>query len=246
MTTALPSPSPAWVVSDAKTGEPDASIEARGTRAALAVGPADVARLAARAQPSGGPPGDDRDVPAGRPRPPEGDGLGGRSRPDPGERPPVALASAAAPAPRTPGLGVAPAGHRAGDAGVPPREEGARLPAGAPEGRNFPVSGATARGSPSTSRRQVASVDNPAWFTGSRDTPSGRGGFQPFLPHPVQPAPVGAQAGRTQGARTACSRQERGVAVSSDSSEPPTGSPHRLQGEPRPRTAHLAPEAASG
>jgi predicted ATPase len=27
--------------------------------------------------------------------------------------------------------------------------------------------------------------------------------------------------------------------VSSDSSEPPTGSPHRLQGEPRPRTAHL-------
>jgi hypothetical protein len=31
-----------------------------------------------------------------------------------------------------------------------------------------------------------------------------------------------------------------------DSSEPPTGSPHRLQGEPRPRSAHLAPEAGSG
>jgi hypothetical protein len=28
--------------------------------------------------------------------------------------------------------------------------------------------------------------------------------------------------------------------------EPPMGSPHRLQGEPRPRTAHLAPEAGSG
>jgi hypothetical protein len=82
--------------------------------------------------------------------------------------------------------------------------------------------------------------------TGSRDTPAGRGGFQPFLPHRVQPVPAGPQAGRTQDARAASSRQERGVAVSSDSSEPPTGSPRRLQGEPRPRTAHLAPEAGSG
>ena len=54
------------------------------------------------------------------------------------------------------------------------------------------------------------------------------------------------QAGGGQGARAARSRQEHGVDVSSDSSEPPTGSLHRLQGEPRPRTAHLAPEAGSG
>jgi hypothetical protein len=53
-------------------------------------------------------------------------------------------------------------------------------------------------------------------------------------------------SGRTQGARTACSRQERGVDASSDPSEPPMGSPHRLQSEPRLRNAHLAPEAGSG
>ena len=64
------------------------------------------------------------------------------------------------------------------------------------------------------------------------------------IPH--QPIPLAVQAGRDPGARTACSRQEHGVDVSSDSSEPPMGSPHRLQGEPRPRTAHLAPEAGSG
>ena len=52
--------------------------------------------------------------------------------------------------------------------------------------------------------------------------------------------------GGTQGAGAARSRQEHGVDVSSDSSEPPTGPLHRLQGEPRPRTAHLAPEAGSG
>jgi hypothetical protein len=61
-----------------------------------------------------------------------------------------------------------------------------------------------------------------------------------------RPIPVGPQAGWTQGARTACNRQEHGVDVSSGPSEPPMGSLHRLQGEPRPRTAHLAPEAGSG
>src|SRR4029453_11170081 len=55
-----------------------------------------------------------------------------------------------------------------------------------------------------------------------------------------------ASSGWGSGARAARSRQEHGVDVSSDSSEPPTGSLHRLQGEPRPRTAHLAPEAGSG
>jgi hypothetical protein len=74
--------------------------------------------------------------------------------------------------------------------------------------------------------------------------PPGRG-RRAVLPDPPRPIPVGPQAGGGQGARTACSRQERGVDVGSESSEPPTGSPHRLQGEPRPRTAHLAPEAGS-
>jgi hypothetical protein len=58
----------------------------------------------------------------------------------------------------------------------------------------------------------------------------------PLLPDPPQPVPVGAQAGRTQGARTARSPQERGVDVSSDSSEPPTGSP------PTGSRANHAPE----
>ena len=61
-----------------------------------------------------------------------------------------------------------------------------------------------------------------------RETPSsGWGRLRPVLPDPPRPVPVGAQAGRGQGARTACGRQEHGVDVSSDPSEPPMGSPHR-------------------
>ena len=71
-----------------------------------------------------------------------------------------------------------------------------------------------------------------------RNALSRRAGLRPLPPDPPLPVPVWSRAGRTQGARTACSRQERGVDVSSDSSKPPMGSPHRLQGEPRPRTAH--------
>ena len=86
--------------------------------------------------------------------------------------------------------------------------------------------------------------------TGSASSRSGRrpvrARFGAVLRHPRQPIPLAVQAGRDPGARTACSGQEHGVDVSSDSSEPPMGSPHRLQGEPRPRTAHLAPEAGSG
>jgi hypothetical protein len=74
--------------------------------------------------------------------------------------------------------------------------------------------------------------------------PPGRG-RRAVLPDPPRPVPVGAQAGRTQGTRLAWSRQEPGVDVSSDSSEPPMESPHRLQGEPRARTAHLAPKGGS-
>jgi hypothetical protein len=77
------------------------------------------------------------------------------------------------------------------------------------------------------------------------DDLSGRG-LGAVLRHPHQPTPLAVQAGREPGGRTACSGQEHGVDVSSDSSEPPMGSPHRFQGEPRPRTAHLAPEAGSG
>jgi hypothetical protein len=70
-------------------------------------------------------------------------------------------------------------------------------------------------------------------------------GRRALLPDPPRPIPVGPQASGGQGARTACRRQEHGVDVSSDPSEPPTGSLHRLQGERRLRTAHLAPGARS-
>src|SRR4029450_6838192 len=70
-------------------------------------------------------------------------------------------------------------------------------------------------------------------------TLSRRAGLRPLLPDPPPPVPVGPPAGGGQGARAAHSRQEHGVDVSSDSSEPPTGSLHRLQGEPRPSTTHL-------
>jgi hypothetical protein len=98
------------------------------------------------------------------------------------------------------------------------------------------------RTSGSRSGRAAAALD-PA-PTGSRDARRA-GGFQPFLPHRVQPVPVGAQAGRGQGTRAACSRQGRGVDVRSDSSEPPTGSPTGPRAN-HARTAHLAPEAGSG
>jgi hypothetical protein len=54
-------------------------------------------------------------------------------------------------------------------------------------------------------------------------------------PHPI---PMGPRAGRGQGTRTAWSRQERGVAVSSDPSEPPIGS------SPTGSRANHAPEPA--
>ena len=62
----------------------------------------------------------------------------------------------------------------------------------------------------------------------------------------LPPGSHGASSGLGQDPRMACGCRECGVDVSSDSSEPPSGTPHRLQGEPRPRTAHLAPEAGSG
>ena len=61
---------------------------------------------------------------------------------------------------------------------------------------------------------------------------------------PARHLPARRRRPARAGARRSC--QEHGVDVSSDPSEPPMGSPHRLQGEPRPRTAHLAPEAGSG
>jgi hypothetical protein len=96
----------------------------------------------------------------------------------------------------------------------------------------------------------VAEARAPGNSTGSRDTPSGRGGFRPFLPHPVQPVPVGPQAGRGQGARTACSRQEHGVDVSFDPSEPPMGSspqaPGRTTSQNRPSGARGRVAVGSG
>jgi hypothetical protein len=82
-----------------------------------------------------------------------------------------------------------------------------------------------------------------SWHPG--DDLSGRG-LGAVLRHPRQPIPLAVQAGRDPGARTACSCQEHGAGASSDSSKPPMGSPHRLRGEPRSRTAHLAHEAGSG
>jgi hypothetical protein len=84
--------------------------------------------------------------------------------------------------------------------------------------------------------------------TGSASSRSGRRsvrrGLGAVLRHPRQPIPLAVQAGWDPGARTACSGQERGVDVNSDSSEPPTRSPYRSWAN-HARTAHLAPEAGS-
>ena len=77
------------------------------------------------------------------------------------------------------------------------------------------------------------------------DDLSGRG-LGAVRRHPRQPIPLAVQAGRDPDARTACSGQEHRVDVSSDPSEPPMGSPHRLQGEPRPEPPIWRPRPGRG
>jgi hypothetical protein len=88
------------------------------------------------------------------------------------------------------------------------------------------------------SRPQITRRGSP-----DRETALRAGWFPAVSTAPVQQVLVGPPAGWVM--LPTATRHPDGSALT-PTSEAADGSPHGLQGEPRPRTAHLAPEAGSG
>ena len=162
--------------------------------------------------------------------------------------PPGAAASPVTLRPGSVPAGCGRAGYRRSSGGT--REQSARAPAQARPGRTPPGSGTRPRlhqkifavGRVDFRRAPPDILAKLLWTIPTFPPPRTAGWNTLRLP----PGSHGASSGQGQDPRTACSRQERGVDVSSDSSEPPTGSPHRLQGEPRPESPIWRPRPGRG